>query len=162
MNERIRKMTVEDFEEIMKIFDETDFGCVGIKEIYKPGRQEQMMMMREVLKEESTDERIIVIEEEGKVLGYATIQETPENWHIGQFAISFNYRGQGIGKYFMGRIKEMAKRCKRTISLQCYDKDNVFFLKQGFQKVNEDEFETEYKWEYQKEKEEIKEKEERE
>ena len=30
MKEIIRKMKVEDFETIMKIFDETDFGCVGI------------------------------------------------------------------------------------------------------------------------------------
>ena len=153
MNETIRKMKAEDFETIMKIFDETDFGCVGIKEFYKPGRQEQMMMMREVLRGESLDEKILVIENSDGVVGYVTIQETSDNWHIGQIAIDSMHRRQGLGKYFMERIKEMAKRCKRSISLECYEKDNTFFLKQGFQKVSEDEIETEYKWNYQKEKE---------
>ena len=150
MKEIIRKMKVEDFETIMKIFDETDFGCVGIKEIYKPGRQEQMMIMREVLRKESLNERILVIENGDGVIGYAIIQETPNNWHIGEFAIDSSHRGQGIGRYFMEQLKEMAKKCKKNISLECYDKDNLFFLKQGFQKINEDEIETEYKWEYQR------------
>lgn len=151
MEETIRKMKAEDFEVIMKMFDETNFGCVGMKEMYKPGRQEQMLMMREVLREEATDERILVIENSGEVVGYATLQETDDNWHIGQFVIDSAHRGKGIGKSFMGRIKEMAKRCKRNILLECYEKDNTFFLKQGFQKTQEDEIETAYEWDYQRE-----------
>ena len=148
MKKNIRKMKIEDFEKIMEIFDETDFGCVGIKEIYKPGRQEQMLMMREVLREE-TEERILVLENSDEVIGYAVIQESNDNWHIGQFAIASNYRGQGMGKYFMKNIQEMAKKCKKNISLECYEKDNAFFSKQGFEKISEDEIETEYKWNYQ-------------
>ncbi len=152
MKKNIRKMKIEDFEKIMEIFDETDFGCVGIKEIYKPGRQEQMLMMREVLREE-TEERILVLENSDEVIGYAVIQESNDNWHIGQFAIASNYRGQGMGKYFMKNIQEMAKKCKKNISLECYEKDNAFFSKQGFEKISEDEIETEYKWIYQNSKE---------
>lgn len=149
---KIRKMRAQDFEIIMKIFNETDFGCVGIKEMLKPGKQEQMMMMREVLRGVVTDEHILVIEKSGKVVGYATLQETSNTWHIGQLVIMSDYRGKGIGKKFMKKIKEMAKTCKKNILLECYEENNTFFLKQGFRKMREDEIETEYKWDYPREK----------
>lgn len=148
--EKIRKFTISDFDAVMKIFDETDFGCVGEKEIYKPGRQAQMLMMREVLRGVTTNERILVYDRQGEVLGYATIQEMNNNWHIGEFAIAPAYRKRGYGGAFMAAIKALAIRGKKSISLETFDKDNKFFVKQGFKKIDEDDFLTSYKWENQR------------
>ena len=120
--DKVRKFIIEDFDKVMKIFDETDFGCVGEKDIYKPGRQEQMLMMREVLRGVSADEKILVYDRLGEVLGYATIQETDTNWHIGEFAIDSEFRRQGIGRNFMSVIKALAIRCHRSITLETFDK----------------------------------------
>lgn len=149
-NDKVRKFVIEDFDKVMKIFDETDFGCVGDKDIYKPGRQEQMLMMREVLRGVSKDEKILVYDRLGEVLGYVTIQETDTNWHIGEFAIDPKYRKQGIGSIFMDIIKDLAIKCKKTISLESFDKNNKFFLKQGFKKVYEDYLIANYRWEKQR------------
>ena len=145
-----RQFTIEDFDKVMKIFDETDFGCVGEKDIYKPGRQEQMLMMREVLRGVSADEKILVYDRLGEVLGYATIQETDTNWHIGEFAIDSEFRRQGIGRNFMSVIKALAIRCHRSITLETFDRDNKFFEKQGFKQIAEDDFTTNYRWENQR------------
>lgn len=153
--DKVRKFTVEDFDRVMKIFDETDFGCVGEKDIYKPGRQEQMLMMREVLRGVSPDERILVYDRLGEVLGYVTIRQTDTDWHIGEFAIDSAYRKQGLGSNFMATIKSLAIRCHKNISLESFDKDNKFFLKQGFKKVNEDDLIAKYMWEYQRQKEKV-------
>lgn len=146
----VRKFVIEDFDKVMKIFDETDFGCKGDKEIYKPGRQAQMLMMREVLRGDSIDEKILVYDRNGKVIGYATIEENDKNWHIGEFAIDLPYRKQGIGSKFMSAIKLLAQKLNKRIILECFDKDNTFFIKQGFKKISEDELLISYIYESQR------------
>ena len=149
-NDKVRKFAIGDFDEVMKIFDETDFGCVGENDIYKPGRQEQMLMMREVLRGVYADEKILVYDRLGQVLGYVTIQEQNNDWHIGEFVVDPAYRGQGIGSYFMEVIQKLAIRCNKNILLESFDKNNRFFLKHGFEKVSEDDLIANYRWEYQR------------
>lgn len=154
MEENIRKMQIEDFEEIMKIFNVTNFGCIGMKELFKPEKQEQMLMMREILSGMCKTEELIILEKNNKLIGYATIQEIEKNtWHIGQIAINPNYQKQGNGKKLLKKIQQLAQENKKDILLECFEKDNQFFTKENFEKIKEDKIVTYYIWRYDRKKE---------
>ena len=77
--------------------------------------------MQEYLKEyfNSTDKLLIVYEENGTVCGYAMLEiiEKPERphayaskfLHIEELGVAKGFRGKGIGKQLMAKIKEIAK-----------------------------------------------------
>ncbi len=148
--EVIRKFKVEDFDDVMDIFNGTDFGCTGLNEIYKPGKQTQSFMMREILRGES-DEALLVLEIDGEVKGYSIVQNFNDGfWHISQIAVNQNDRNKGYGRKLMNKIQKLAKKSNKDIKLECFDKDNHFFAKQGFEKENEDECLTYYVWKHEK------------
>lgn len=148
--EIIRKLKVEDFESIMNIFEETDFGCTGLNDIYKPGKQTQSFMMREILRGDSSEE-LLVIEIDGTIKGYVIVQNFDDSfWHISQIAVDQNNRNKGYGRKLMNKVQGLAKKSNKDIKLECFDKDNHFFTKQGFEIENEDDVLTYYVWKHER------------
>ena len=148
--ETIRKFEIKDYEAVMNIFRETDFGCTGINDIFKPGEQTQSFMLREILRGESDEELLVLLIDE-IVKGYVIVQNVDEKfWHISQIAIDEVDRNKGYGRKLLTKVQELAKKSNKDIKLECFDKNNEFFLKQGFEIENEDEILVYYNWNHQK------------
>lgn len=129
----IRPIEEKDKANYLKLFKEEDFGCIGINSDLKPSVYEEERIVSNVINQSIISTAILIIEDNGEFIGYTSISRPLEHrYHIGQFVIKRDKRGQGYGKILMDEVKRHASEDNCDIALECISGAKEFFEKQGF------------------------------
>lgn len=135
----MRKINIRPIEErdkgnYLRLFQNEDFGCIGINSDLKPTIYEEERILSGVLNGSIISTAILVIEENNDFIGYATISRPSKHkYHVGEFVIRKDKQRQGYGTMLMNEIKEYAASDDASIALECISNGTDFFKKQGFE-----------------------------
>lgn len=131
----IRPISRKDKGNYLKLFNSEDFGCIGINSDLKPSIYEEEKILDGVIEETILSTRVLVIEDNNEFIGYTSVSRSSEHtYHIGQFVIRKDKRGQGYGKLLMEEVKKYAATEECDINLECISNATGFFQRQGFVK----------------------------
>ena len=129
----IRPIEERDKGNYLRLFNEEDYGCIGINSDLKPSIYEEEGIVTGVINQSIVSTAILVVEENGEFIGYASISRPSEHrYHIGQFVIRKDKQKKGYGKRLMEEVKSYASSDDCDITLECISKAIGFFKKQGF------------------------------
>ena len=133
-NIRIRPIKEEDKGPYLRLFNNEDFGCVGMYSNLKPSIYAEERAITRIIDKSNLSEEVLIIEDNEEFIGYALISRESEHvYHIGQFVIRKDKQGQGYGKTLMKEIKKYASSDDCAIELECLTTAREFFIKQGFE-----------------------------
>lgn len=129
----IRRIEEKDKGAYLRLFNDENFGCIGINSNLKPSIYEEERIVSKIIDKSIIDEEVLVVEDKGEFIGYASISRTSEHiYHIGQFVIRKDKQRQGYGTKLMKQIKRHASQDNCEIVLECISSATEFFKKQGF------------------------------
>ena len=133
----IRKLALEDLEEVMSIWLETNIKTHDFIEANY--WREHFQMVKEVLPQAE----VYVDEEDGKIRGFIGITQG----YIAGIFVSGDYQGQGIGSQLLDKAKDLYK----SLTLSVYTKNDravSFYLRKGFKIIEEQKDESTNEQEY--------------
>jgi len=128
----IRTIEEKDKNNYLKLFDEENFGCIGINEDQKPSLSETKRFLQLVIDKEIIDEEILVLESTDEFIGYVTVSRPHKNqYHIGSIAVRKEKRKQGYGTLLLDIVKELARKDNCYVKLECINESFSYFKNQG-------------------------------
>lgn len=129
----VRTIEDRDCQDYLKLFDEEDFGCIGINEDQKPSVYETKKFLQSVIDKATIDEEVLVLESMREFVGYVTVSRPHRNqYHIGSIAVRREKRKQGYGTLLLDIVKELAQRDNCHVKLECINESFGYFKNQGF------------------------------
>lgn len=132
-NVTIRPVEKRDKGSYLRLFQNEDFGCVGINADLKPSIYTEEKIVTGVIEKSILSTEILILEDNGEFIGYASISRPSEHsYHVGHIAIRKDRQNQGYGTMLMNEIKDYAAHDDCDISLECISSAAPFFKKQGF------------------------------
>ncbi|MEW8364373.1 MAG: GNAT family N-acetyltransferase [Candidatus Thiodiazotropha sp.] len=133
---KIRQATAADIDTLSALLDQ----LFSIEQDFTPDRGKQRVGLEELLA--APDAYPVVAEDEGRVVGMATLQvliSTAEGGRCGlieDLVVSESYRGRGIGRALMDHLIRWADKKGLTRLQLLADRDNqpalAFYKKQGW------------------------------
>lgn len=81
-------------------------------------------------------------------VGYFTLVPREQSLHLQHLYLKSGWQGQGIGAWVIGHLKQQALAAGKPITLGALrgSRANAFYLRHGFELVNELEVDIEYRW----------------
>ncbi len=128
----IRRIEEYDKSNYLNLFNQEDFGCIGMLEDQKPSIYTEEKVISQVISKEIIDTECLIIEDEQGFIGYALISRRQNSFYIGEFVIHSSRRKQGFGKKLLDEIIKYASKEEVNIDLECFSMAVPFFKKMGF------------------------------
>lgn len=132
----IRTIEEKDRNNYLRLFDEEDFGCVGINWDQKPSLSAINEMITQIIDKEDISEEILILEDNNQFIGFITVDRpSKDQYHIGSVAVRKEKRKQGYGTLLLDTVKELAQKDNCYVTLECINESYRYFQKQGFQNL---------------------------
>lgn len=132
----VRTIEEKDKNNYLKLFDEEDFGCIGINEDIKPSLSETNRFLQLVIDKEIIDEEVLVLESLGEFIGYVTVSRPHrDQYHIGSIAVRKEKRNCGYGTLLLDIVKALALKDNCYVKLECINEAYRYFQNQGFENI---------------------------